>query len=150
MDENSPEDTIGFADSTRRIDNFIQSEIDKGIPPQRIVVGGFSQGGAVALHTALRSSHSLGGCIALSTWLPFRDQYPNAMSAVASNLRVLQVHGDEDQVVSIHWGLTSFKVLKSMLTNPTPEFIKIEGMGHSSDPEEMMEITRFLKYVFDQ
>jgi lysophospholipase-2 len=150
LDENSPEDTDGFADSTRRINHFIQSEIDKGVSPQRIVVGGFSQGGAVALHTTLRSSHSLGGCIALSTWLPFRDQYPKAMSTAASNLRVLQVHGDEDQVVSFNWGSVSFNVIKTMLSNPAPEFIKIEGMGHSSDPEEMMQISLFLRSVFRQ
>lgn len=126
LDEESPEDADGFADSKKRIDAFIQAEIDRGIEPKRIVVAGFSQGGAVALHTSLRSVHSLGGCIALSTWLPFRAQYPEVMSSTAQGLRVLQVHGDEDQVVSYHWGQTSHNVLKNILTNPAPEFITIE------------------------
>jgi predicted esterase len=60
------------------------------------------------------------------------------------------VHGDEDQVVSFNWGSVSFNVIKTMLSNPAPEFIKIEGMGHSSDPEEMMQISLFLRSVFRQ
>lgn len=126
LDEDSPEDADGFADTSKRINAFIQAEIDKGVAPNRIVLAGFSQGGAVALHVSLRSEHSLGGCIALSTWLPFRSQYPDVLSSAATNLPVLQVHGDEDQVVSYPWGKGSHEVLKGLLTSPAPEFITIE------------------------
>lgn len=126
LDEDSPEDADGFADSSKRINAFIQAEIDKGIAPNRIVLAGFSQGGAVALHVSLRSEHALGGCIALSTWLPFRSQYPDVLSSAATNLPVLQVHGDEDQVVSYPWGKGSHDVMKGFLTSPAPEFITIE------------------------
>lgn len=126
LDEDSPEDADGFADTSKRINAFIQAEIDKGVAPNRIVLAGFSQGGAVALHVSLRSEHSLGGCIALSTWLPFRSQYPDVLSSAATNLPVLQVHGDEDRVVSYPWGKGSHEVLKGLLTSPAPEFITIE------------------------
>lgn len=126
LDENSPEDEEGFAESSKRINAFIQAEVDKGISPQNIVVAGFSQGGAVALHTTLRSAYSLGGCIALSTWLPFRSQYPESLSPAATKLPVLQVHGDEDQVVSYSWGKGSSTVLKTFLTDPEPKFVTIE------------------------
>jgi phospholipase/carboxylesterase len=85
------EDRDGFDESAQRINSIVQQEIDKGMDPKRIVLAGFSQGGAVALHTALRSPHALGGCVALSTWLPLRDEYPGALSSAARGLRIMQV-----------------------------------------------------------
>lgn len=85
------EDGPGFDESAARINTIIQQEIDKGVDPKRIVIAGFSQGGALALHTALRSPHALGGCVALSTWLPLRDAYPAAISPAAKGLKILQV-----------------------------------------------------------
>lgn len=148
LDMESPEDKEGFTQSAERVNHIIQQELDKGIPPNKIVVAGFSQGGALALHVALRSSHTLGGCIALSTWVPFRKEYPAALSSTAENLRVLQVHGDEDMVVSHRWGEGSHQLLKTMIKEPVPEFMTIEGMGHSSDDDEMAAVTRFLRSVF--
>ncbi len=86
-----PEDRNGFDRSAARINEIIQTEVDGGIPPNKIVVAGFSQGGAVALHVAMRSTHSLGGCVALSTWLPLREDYPAALSPAAATLPILQV-----------------------------------------------------------
>lgn len=150
LDPNSPEDVAGFAESGDRINNIIQAEVDKGIAPERIVVAGFSQGGALALHVALRSAHSLGGCIALSTWLPLRADYPAALSTANAALKILQVHGDEDRVVAYTSGKGSHEVLKDLISSPVPEFITIEGMGHSSDEEELAHVQRFLKSVFSQ
>jgi len=56
-----------------------------------MVLMGFSQGGALALHVALRSSYALGGVVALSTWVPLRDDYPDALSSSMSKVPVLQV-----------------------------------------------------------
>jgi predicted esterase len=70
----------------------VQKEIDAGVAPSQIVVAGFSQGGAVALHTVLRSPHALGGCVALSTWLPLNADYPAKLSpAAAASARIFQV-----------------------------------------------------------
>ncbi len=98
--------------------------MDNGIDSTRIVVAGFSQGGALALHVSLRSPHQLGGCIALSTWLPLKDDYPRVLSPSAKSLKVLQIHGDEDLVVSHAWGKGSHQVLTKIVTSP--EFITIE------------------------
>lgn len=54
-------------------------------------MAGFSQGGALALHYALRSPHQLAGCIALSTWLPLSADFPQALSPTAASLPILQV-----------------------------------------------------------
>jgi predicted esterase len=91
LDDRVNEDRVGFDESKVRVDKIVQTEIDKGIESKRIVIAGFSQGGALAFHTALRSSHSIGGCVALSTWVPFSADYPAALSRAASSLKILQV-----------------------------------------------------------
>jgi len=73
------------------VNTIVQQEIDKGVSPSRIVLAGFSQGGAVALHTALRSTHTLGGVVALSTWVPLRADYPAAFSSATATVPILQV-----------------------------------------------------------
>ena len=126
MDSDSREDKAGFDLSAIRVNKLIQYELDKGILPNNIVIGGFSQGGALALHVSLRSTYKLGGCIALSTWLPLHKEYPAALSNIAVNLPILQVHGDEDMVVSHQWGRSSHDLLKTFITTPSPTFITIE------------------------
>ena len=91
LTSNDKEDREGFDESAARVNTLVQQEIDKGISPSRIVIGGFSQGGAVAFHTALRSPHTLGGVVALSTWVPLRADYPAAFSAAMSTVPILQV-----------------------------------------------------------
>ena len=85
------EDRTGFDESAARVNTLLQQEIDKGIAPARIVIAGFSQGGALAFHTALRSAHTLGGIVALSTWVPLRDDYPASFSSAMSTVPILQV-----------------------------------------------------------
>ncbi len=150
LDESDPEDADGFARSAARIDAIIQGEIEKGIDPKKIVVAGFSQGGALSLHVTLRSSHSLGGCVALSTWLPLRASYPASLSSAAASLPILQVHGDADSVVGYDWGKNSSVLLAQMLNNPSPVFITIPRMGHSSHSKEIQHVEEFLKGIFGE
>ena len=91
LDMESLEDREGFNKSTTRMNKIIQAEVDKGIPSKNIAVGGFSQGGALALHLSLRSPQSFAGCVALSTWLPLRDDYPGALSPFARSMPIFQV-----------------------------------------------------------
>ena len=82
LDAAAKEDENGFKQSGDRVNRIIQTEVDGGVDPAKIIVGGFSQGGAVALHVALRSQFALGGCVALSTWLPLRADYPTVLCAI--------------------------------------------------------------------
>lgn len=166
LDVSSAEDKAGFEESRARIEKLIATEIAAGILPLKIVVGGFSQGGALALHTvrhllcmissrvtdhsfgskAMRSSVRLGGCVALSTWLPFRDEYPEAKSAAATDIKIFQVHGTADSVVRFPWGKSSHDLLAAMCAEP-PRFMSIDGMGHSSHPREMAAVDQFLNAI---
>jgi predicted esterase len=91
LDMNAPEDRKGFTLSAQRMNKLIEHEIEKGITSNKIVIGGFSQGGALALHISLRSEAPLGGCVALSTWLPFKGDYPAALSPAAAAMPIFQV-----------------------------------------------------------
>jgi len=147
LDPSAKEDVAGFKESFARVKSIINQTIASGIPASNIVVGGFSQGGAVALHTAMRLTIPIGGYIALSTWLPFASSYPEKMAAPAKKAKILQVHGGSDFVVSFKWGKTTHALLSKLLTEH-PRFEPISGMGHSSDPRELGMVTRFINSLF--
>lgn len=98
---------------------------------------------------ALRSEVALGGCVALSSWLPFRADYPAAKTAAADNLKLFQAHGTADNVVRYTWGKSSHELLKNLLPTTAPHFMPIEGMGHSSHPHEIAAVDQFLKSIFE-
>jgi predicted esterase len=134
LSDTDKEDKEGFAASAARVMAIVQQELDAGkVLPNKVVLAGFSQGGAVVLHAALRSPQALGGVVALSTWLPLRDHYPAQLSPTAGSLRILQVHGDEDRVVSYKWGKNSHELLKTMVSTP-PAFhtIRVSTVPYAS------------------
>lgn len=98
------EDAEGMAESAKRIEGIIADERDAGIEPGRIVLAGFSQGGAVALHTALGYPATLGGLIALSTYLPLRQQFAEHRHAANAGLPIFMAHGSADPVVPASFG----------------------------------------------
>jgi phospholipase/carboxylesterase len=99
-------DLAGMRKTEDKVRALIEREIARGIPSQRIVVGGFSQGGALAAWVALRSEKPLAGAIALSTFLP-RNAPIEAEAALANrSLSFFSAHGTHDQVVSVAHGRT--------------------------------------------
>lgn len=78
--------------SVARLNRIIESEIANGIPSERIFLMGFSQGGALALTTFLRSKRRLGGCMGVATWLPLRNRYPGAISSRIRDRKTLLIH----------------------------------------------------------
>lgn len=113
-------------------------------------MAGFSQGGALSLHTALKSSYNIGGCIVLSSWLPFTGDY--SASTIPENkkesLKIFQAHGDADNIVLYEYGKESYEFLKTLGFKNKPKFYKINGMGHSSDPEELGLVKKFITENF--
>lgn len=76
LDISGPEDEEGIKAATLNVHSMINTEIEKGIPSNRIVLGGFSQGGALALYSALTFNKPLAGVVSLSCWLPLHKQFP--------------------------------------------------------------------------
>jgi len=110
---NAPEDAAGIAESTRRIHALLDRERDAGVEPSRIVVAGFSQGGAVALHAALRYRERLGGLLALSTYLPLRERLTRESSIENRDLPILMCHGRFDPVLPLQFGEWSRDALRA-------------------------------------
>lgn len=95
------EDEAGIRHSTRQINQLIQHEIDHGIAAQRILLVGFSQGGAIALHCGLRYPQRLAGIIALSAYLPLAATLALERHSANQDTPILMMHGKADPVVPI-------------------------------------------------
>ena len=63
LDEDAVEDAPGFAESAARIMMLVENELEQGVPPEKIAICGFSQGGALALYTSLRAERNIGACV---------------------------------------------------------------------------------------
>ena len=108
-----PQDEAGIRDSAAILGRFVQRERDAGIAANRIVVAGFSQGGAIALHVALRHPERLAGVMALSTYLPLRTSLAAEASPANRNLPILMCHGQFDPVLPFKLGSSSRDLLIS-------------------------------------
>ena len=114
---------------------------EAGIPPERVVLGGFSQGGAVALHAALGHPERLAGLFALSTYLPGGKSIERARSPVNHGLPVFQAHGSLDPLVPVELGRAACAALRS-LGHPV-EWHEYP-MQHQVSLEEIQELARWL------
>lgn len=142
LDMYGPEDEDGIKKAASNIQSIIQSEISAGIPANRIIVGGFSQGGALALYTGLTSTQPLAGIVALSCWLPLHKSFPDARKT-DDTVPILQCHGEVDPVLPYKFGQLSHYSLKSFMKNA--QFNSYPGLSHSSSDEEMNEVKAFIE-----
>ena len=138
------EDEVGIKTSQRYIDALIQTEIDRGISSNRIALAGFSQGGAIALHTALRYPYKLAGVLALSTYLPLHSKLSTESHIANKDTPIFMAHGIFDDVIS----LEMCKVSRDLLQNNQYLINWHEyRMAHSVCAEEIADIEEFLKQV---
>ncbi|KAI6661110.1 hypothetical protein LOD99_13832 [Oopsacas minuta] len=142
LDRSAPEDEVGVLESSDALREIINEEIKSGIDPTRIIVGGFSQGGAVASYTALTSNLKLGGLLLLSTYLPLAAKFPGALK-LDNTTPLFQCHGDSDIVVGLKFGQLSNEKLKTMLVNN--QFTIYKGLGHSTIQKEMEDVDKWIK-----
>lgn len=138
------EDSSGVGVSERLLRNLIEHEIDSGIPAQRIVLAGFSQGGAIALHTGLRYPQRLAGIMALSTYLPLAGRLPAEAHPANAGLPVMMAHGTQDPIVPLAHALASRSVLEDMAYDVTWHTYP---MGHATCIEELRDIDNWLMRV---
>lgn len=101
------EDAAGIHRSQRQLQALIEREIAAGIPSRQIVLAGFSQGGAVVLHTGLRYPEPLAGILALSSWLPLRDTLADEAAEANRSVPLMMMHGMQDTVVPVQLALAS-------------------------------------------
>ena len=112
LDATGRADAAGVRESTVLLDALIEREQQRGIAADRIVVAGFSQGGAIAINAVLHAQQKLAGLMALSTYIPL----PGEMAASDGNrdLSVFMAHGSLDPMLPIQWGKASAEQLVAL------------------------------------
>jgi phospholipase/carboxylesterase len=104
LDRDGKVDEQGIRAGAAQVEALIQRENQRGIPDERIVLAGFSQGGAIALHLGLRRSSALAGIMALSTYMPLARTLDDEASDVAKGIPMFMAHGRQDPVLPIGLG----------------------------------------------
>lgn len=107
-------DSAGVLESVAQVEALVAREGERGIPPERVVLAGFSQGGAIALSAGLRRVQPLAGIVALSTYLPMAPQAAQFLQHAAVRQPVFMAHGSGDPVVPLRAGEHSAQVLRSL------------------------------------
>jgi phospholipase/carboxylesterase len=136
------QDESGIRDSAARVQKLIEAESAAGIPPGRIVLAGFSQGGAIALHAGLRQPQALAGILALSTYLPLAEKLPAELTAGGRATPILMCHGSHDNVVPLFMGAGSRDILAQL--DREPEWREYP-MQHQVCAEEIADIAAWME-----
>ena len=150
LDRGGAVDEQGIRDSAEIANALIRRERERGIAAGRIVLAGFSQGGAIARHAALRSPEPLAGLMALSTYLPLGssldDEVVDNTAAVNDSIPIFMAHGTFDPVLPMQMGVDSRDLLRD-------RGFEIEWheypMAHAVCAEEIAHIRQWLVGVFD-
>ncbi len=139
-----PEDEPGIQASAAALHGLIEGQIDAGIAPGRIIVGGFSQGGAVALYGALRFAPRLGGVLALSTYLPLHARLLQEPPVADPATPIMMTHGVDDPVVPYGYGRLSQQRLEALGYSVA---WKDYPMGHALCDREIGDIGVWLNAI---
>lgn len=134
-------DEQGVRTSQAAIERLIEREIARGVRSDRVVLAGFSQGGAIALQTGLRYRDRLGGVMALSTYLPLAESFVAERTEQNRATPIFMAHGTQDNVIALGLGRRSHDLLQQ-------HGYKVEwheyAMAHSVCLEEIADIARWL------
>lgn len=134
------QDEEGIAHSAAAVRALLDRETQRGVPPSRQVLAGFSQGGAMALHVALRYPERLAGLVALSSYLLFPDRLADEASPANRDLPVFIAHGNMDPVVPHAFGQESARLLEAQ---GYPVQWRSYPLPHSVSPQELTDIGTF-------
>lgn len=151
IERDGPIDEEGIRQSADTLVALIEREHQRGVPFDRIVVAGFSQGGAIACHSALRYSHKLAGLMALSTYMPLRSTLPNEVAESdtrqSTDLPIFMAHGTYDPVLPYHLGTGSRDTLQSL--GYTVEWHEYP-MQHAVCADEIADIRHWLTGCYNR
>ena len=143
LDTTGRADADGVRESTALLEALVKREIERGIDPSRIVVAGFSQGGAIAINAALHAEERLAGLMALSTYLALPGELEGSKGS--RDLPVFMAHGTFDPMVSMQWGRATAETLAQA-------GFDVEWhdypMAHAVCPQEIVDIRDWLLKVY--
>lgn len=139
MDLEARADEAGVRESAAKVQQLIEQELASGIPADKIILAGFSQGGVVSLHLAPRFTQKLAGVMALSTYMCAPNKL--ADEAKHTNLNVFMAHGRHDDVVPHSAGRNAFDILQA---NNMDVSWQDYPMAHQVCGEELAAIRQWL------
>jgi phospholipase/carboxylesterase len=139
-----PHDEVGIRASDVEVRALIQRENQRGIPTNRIVLGGFSQGGAISLFCGPRYPEKLAGIMALSCYMLLEDLLPTERTRVNYATPIFLAHGNQDPVVDFRRGLEAKQLLEA---GGYPVEWHPYVMPHSVCPQEVADIANWLRKV---
>jgi len=141
MDIGKMPDEDGIRESEQRVMELLNAQIDAGFKPAQIILAGFSQGGAIALHTAARMKHKLAGVIALSCYLPMNDRLTTEQSGANLETPFFIGHGSFDPVVPMDLGKSAYETLSAA---GYPVSWHEYPLQHGVSMDELEDIKRFV------
>lgn len=141
----SQQDKAGILKSQQAILALIEREIQRGIESTNIILAGFSQGGAIALHTGLRYEKTLAGIMGLSTYLPLADSVENEINEANRKTPVLLGHGSHDPIVPFNLAEKTNSKLKELGYSTE---LKSYLMEHSVCEDEVNDISNWINTVY--
>ena len=142
LDRHGPEDEEGIRASAKVVREMLETEVDRGVPEEKIVLAGFSQGGAIALHAGLRYPGRLAGVLALSTYLPLASTLGAEKSDEGQQTEIFLGHGLLDPVIPPFFGEASKNALEEQGYRVGWNTYTAE---HTVCPEEVRDIGTWLR-----
>lgn len=139
------QDIKGIQESAQQVASLIDNEINKGIAASNIILAGFSQGGAIALYAGLTGEHTLGGILALSTYLPIQEHTLAALKQESSSTPIFMAHGLQDDVIHIQHAEQSRQLLEQ---HQLPLEWHTYSIPHSISADEVSDISNWMKLQF--
>lgn len=138
-------DEKGIDASVQHLQSLIEQEMQRGIPPEKIILAGFSQGATIALMTGLRYPKTLGGIMVLSGFLPNAEKVIADATPENFTTPIFQAHGTQDPILPYMLGLQTFDLL---VRNKYRVDWHSYQMGHSVSPDEVGDIAAWLQRVY--
>jgi phospholipase/carboxylesterase len=136
-----PEDAAGIRASQALLEALIERETRRGVAARRVVLAGFSQGGAIAMHTGLRHGERLAGILALSTYLPLAGTLVAERNPANADLPLFVAHGSQDPMIDMSCARQSRAALEALgFAVQWREY----PMAHSVCGEEIADIAAWL------
>ena len=148
---NYREDGVGVHKSSEALSTLLHSEVklleEHGRQSTDLILGGFSQGGAMSIYAGLRFDRLLGGIVGLSCYVLLRDEYPAALTEYSKQVPVFMYHGQSDMTVPFEIGQLSYQKLKEYGVKVS--FESERGLSHSVSEDELAKVFAFIMQRFN-
>ena len=141
------QDVLGMSESQELLESIVEKQIANGIVPENIILAGFSQGGAVAYFTGVRSKRKLAGLLTMSTYLPFDQNTEAEQSGVNLDTPIFASHGTHDAVVPLTMGQHSVNVLTELGYSVK---WKTYAMEHQVVMQQILDIGEWINLIFTE